>query len=94
MQSGLACGAVAGHTIRLRGDACPAAARGHAARARALPVRVRRSGLVGTSTRSARSLLFMYTSILGAQAAQVVGSGAWAVRGLIGAVFKGRGREL
>ena len=25
------------------------------------------------------SLLFMYTSILGAQAAQVVGSGAWAV---------------
>ena len=40
------------------------------------------------------SLLIMYTSILGAQAAQVVGSGAWAVGGLIGAVGKGRGREL
>ena len=32
------------------------------------------------------SLLIMYTSILGAQAAQVVGLGAWAVGELIGAV--------
>ena len=31
----------------------------------------------------------MYTSILGAQAAQVVGSGAWAVGELIGAVCGG-----
>ena len=41
---GSPCGAVAGGPIRLRGDACPAAARGHAGRARALLVRVRRSG--------------------------------------------------
>ena len=40
------------------------------------------------------SLLIMYTSILGAQAAQVVGSGAWAVGELIGAVCGGHGREL
>ena len=36
----------------------------------------------------------MYTSILGAHAAQVVGSGAWAVGELIGAVCKSHGREL
>ena len=40
------------------------------------------------------SLLFMYTSSLGAQAAQVVGLGAWAVGELIGAVCEGHGREL
>ena len=40
------------------------------------------------------SLLIMYTSILGAQAAQVVGPGAWAVGELIGAVCEGHGREL
>ena len=40
------------------------------------------------------SLLFMYTSILGAQAAQVVGSGPWAVGELIGAVCEGHGRDL
>ena len=41
---GSACGAVAGGRIRLRGDACPAAEKGYAGRARALPVHVRRSG--------------------------------------------------
>ena len=41
---GSPCGAVAGRMIRLRGDACPADARGHAGRTRALLVRVRRSG--------------------------------------------------
>ena len=40
------------------------------------------------------SLLFMYTSILGAHAAQVVGSGARAVGELIGLVCEGHGREL
>ena len=40
------------------------------------------------------SLLIMYTSILGAQAAQVVGPGPWAVGELIGAVCGGHGREL
>ena len=40
------------------------------------------------------SLLFMYTSTLGAQAAQVVDSGPWAVGELIGAVCEGHGREL
>ena len=40
------------------------------------------------------SLLIMYTSILGAHAAQVVGPGARAVGELIVAVCKGHGREL
>ena len=37
---------------------------------------------------------YIYTLILGAQAAQVVGSGAWAMGELIGAVCEGNGREL
>ena len=40
------------------------------------------------------SLLFMYTSILGAHAAQVVVPGARAVGELIGLVCEGHGREL
>ena len=36
----------------------------------------------------------LYTLILGAQAAQVLSSGAWAVGELIGAVCEGHGREL
>ena len=40
------------------------------------------------------SQLYMYTLILGAQAAQVLSSGAWAVGELIGAVCEGHGREL
>ena len=37
---------------------------------------------------------YIYTLILGAHAAQVLSSGAWAVGELIGAVCKGHGREL
>ena len=37
---------------------------------------------------------YTYTLILGAHAAQVLSSGAWAVGELIGAVCKGHGREL
>ena len=40
------------------------------------------------------SQLYIYTLILGAQAAQVLSSGAWAVGELIGAVCEGHGREL
>ena len=40
------------------------------------------------------SLLFMYTSILGAHAAQVVGSGSRPVGELIWLVCEGHGREL
>ena len=50
--------------------------------------------LAGARGRTSKLKLFMYTSILGAQAAQVVGSGAWAVGELIGAVCEGHGREL
>ena len=38
--------------------------------------------------------IHIYTLIMGAHAAQVLSSGAWAVRELIGAVCKGHGREL
>ena len=40
------------------------------------------------------SQLYTYILILGAHAAQVLSSGAWAVGELIGAVCKGHGREL
>ena len=40
------------------------------------------------------SQLYIYTLILGAHAAQVLSSGAWAVGELIGTVCKGHGREL
>ena len=49
---GSACGAVAGGRIRLREDAYPAAARGHAGQARALLVRVRRSGFEAATSPS------------------------------------------
>ena len=53
-----------------------------------------RRGLADARGRARPSLLIMYTSVLGAQAAQVVGLGAWAVGEPIGAVCEGHGREL